>query len=332
MTLLVTALRAPSPRDGGRSSGTPPAEYRPTPRHEVLFAQALGAHADRVALLTRVLARRIAREHSAAPVLVSLIRAGVPAGVLLRRALALDGIDAPHYAISIVRGRGVDARALEYVLARHPSERLVFVDGWTGTGTIRAELEQALAGHARAHGGRVGPRLAVLSDPGHVAELCASREDELIPSACLNCTVSGLIGRTVFDADAFHGVRVYREFADRDASRRYVDTISDRFTAVEEALPAALAAAAALAPADGRGLREVHAVQAERAIADAHHVRPGIGETTRVLLRRAPRCVLIDPRRRDRLAHVLLLARERSVPVVLRSSEVYACFALTDGR
>ncbi len=334
MTLLVSELAAPPrPRQalsgGGEPSGTLPSEYRPTPRHEVLFAQVLAARADRIALLTRVLARRIAREHSAAPVLVSLIRAGTPVGVLLRRALACDGIASPHYAISIVRGRGLDGRALEYVLARHPAERIVFVDGWTGTGTIRAELERALAGHARAHGGRVAPRLAVLIDPAHVTELCASREDELIPSACLNSTVSGLISRTVFRPDALHGVRVYREFTDRDASRRFLDTITARFEAVEQALPAALEAAAALAPADGRGLREATAAQAEAGSAEIEHVRPGIGETTRVLLRQTPRLVLIDPRSRERLAHVLQLSRERAVPVALRSSDVYACFAIT---
>jgi len=350
VTLLLTELRAeglelPTAhreqllREGGHYAETLPIEYQPTARYEALFAQLLAATTDRIALLTRVLARRVVREHSAEPVLVSLARAGTPVGVLLRRALALEGVDAPHYTISIVRGRGLDARALQYLVQRYAPESLLFVDGWTGKGAIQTELEQALDEHAREHGARIAPRLAVLTDPGHVAELASSREDELIPSACLNSTVSGLISRTVIRPDLlgggdcnFHGVRVYREFADRDLSRAYVDTISGRFGAVEDDLDAGLEAASALAPADGRGLREVQAVQAETGIENVHHVKPGIGETTRVLLRRVPRCVMINPRHRDRLAHVLMLAQERDVPVVERDGDVYACFGLIEGR
>ena len=43
----------------------------------------------------------------------------------------------------------------------------------------------------------VGPKagLAVLSDPAGLARLRGTRDDLLIPSACLNATVSGLISR-----------------------------------------------------------------------------------------------------------------------------------------
>ena len=94
---------------------------------------------------------------------------------------------------------------------------------------------------------------------GTSCELFASRADELIPSACLNSTVSGLISpHGIRPGSArrgrFHGVRVYREFADRDVSRRYVDTITALFTAPGPArTPRSLARE--LAPADGRGWR-----------------------------------------------------------------------------
>ena len=347
VTFLLTELRAaglelPAQtrqqllRDGGHYAETLPIEYRPTERYERLFDELLELYADRIALQTRVLARRVLTELGDDPVLVSLARAGTPVGVLLRRALAREGVDAPHATVSIVRGRGLDPRALLYLTQRFAPERLVFVDGWTGKGAIQSELEQALAAHTRVSGVQIGARLAVLTDPAHVAELCASRGDELIPSACLNSTVSGLISRTVIrpdllGPDAFHGVRVYREFADRDVSRAYVDTISARFDAVDGDLDAAVARVKALAPADARGLREVQAVQEEWGIESVHHVKPGIGETTRVLLRRVPRCVLVNPRHRgDRLDHVLLLAQERGVPVKERAGEVYACFGLIE--
>jgi hypothetical protein len=319
-------------QNGGHYAETLPIEYRPTARYEQLFEQLLAAHADRIALLTRVLARRVL-DTEPDPVLVSLARAGTPVGILLRRALARAGVDAPHYTISIVRGRGLDERALGYLVQRHDPGRLVFVDGWTGKGAIQRELELALAEHERAGGAAIAARLAVLADPAHVTALCATREDELIPSACLNSTVSGLLSRTIIRPDllgpgAFHGVRVYREFADSDVSRRFVDTISARFGAVEDRIADALADARALPPADGRGLREVQQVQREQGIDDVHRVKPGIGETTRVLLRRVPDAILVDPRHRKRLAHVLMLADERGVPVHERPSAVYACFGL----
>lgn len=351
---LPTEVREGLMQGGGHYAETLPIEYEPTAEYEALFEQRLEEHAGRIALQTQVLARRIVEEATPEPVLVSLARAGTPVGVLLRRALLAGGVDAPHYTVSIVRERGLDPVALEYLTERYDPARLVFVDGWTGKGAIQRELQEALDLHEAATGIRIPARLAVLTDPAHVAELCASREDELIPSACLNSTVSGLLSRTVIRPDllppgSFHGVRVYREFAGRDVSRRYVDLVSGLFVrgsgaAVEpdpqadgesmgaSVLADALRAARSLAPADGRGLREVQAVQAEWGIENIHRVKPGIGETTRVLLRRLPQGIVIDPRHAHRLGHVLMLARDRGVPVHERASEVYACFGLIEGK
>lgn len=329
---LPTEQRERLMQGGGHYAETLPIEYEPTAEYEALFEQLLGEHAARIARQTQVVARRIVEEATPAPVLVSLARAGTPVGVLLRRALLLGGIDAPHYTVSIVRERGLDPVALQYLSERYDPERIVFVDGWTGKGAIQWELQEALDLHERETGVRIPSRLAVLTDPAHVAELCASREDELIPSACLNSTVSGLLSRTIIRPDllppgSFHGVRVYREFAPRDVSRRYVDTVAGHFGD-----PAAVRVPTDLAPADGRGLREVQAVQAEFGIENVHRVKPGIGETTRVLLRRLPQGIVVDPRHAHRLEHVLLLARDRGVPVIERENAVYACFGLIEDK
>ncbi len=339
---LPTEVREQLMQGGGHYAETLPIEYEPTAEYEALFQSLLAEHAGRIALLTQVLAKRIVQEAMEQPVLVSLARAGTPVGVLLRRALLLDGIDAPHYTVSIVRERGLDPRALEYLTERYDPERIVFVDGWTGKGAIQWELQDALDLHAEQHGIRIPSRLAVLTDPAHVAELTASRADELIPSACLNSTVSGLLSRTIIrpdltGPDAFHGVRVYREFARRDVSRHYVDAVAAHFagpggSGSPDAVEAGLHAAEHLAPADGRGLREVQAVQAEFGIANVHRVKPGIGETTRVLLRRLPEGIVVDPRATDRLDHILMLARDRGVPVHERANEVYACFGLIEDK
>jgi hypothetical protein len=333
---LPTEVREGLMQGGGHYAETLPIEYEPTAEYEALFEQLLAKSAPRMALLTQVLARRIVAEATPEPVLVSLARAGTPVGVLLRRALLVDGIDAPHYTVSIVRERGLDPRALEYLTQRYAPERLVFVDGWTGKGAIQWELQEALDLHEQTTGIRIPARLAVLTDPAHVAELCASREDELIPSACLNSTVSGLLSRTIIRPDllppgSFHGARVYREFAPRDKSRAYVDAVEAAFGDAAS-VDAGVRATGGLAPADGRGLREVRAVQAEYGIENVHRVKPGIGETTRVLLRRLPQGIVVDPRHAGRLDHILMLARDRGVPIHERTSDVYACFGLIEDK
>lgn len=77
-----------------------------------------------------------ARYQGASIALVSFVRAGLPLGVLLRRALVEMGRDARHYGISIIRDRGIDSVALEAIIKAHGAENIVFVDGWTGKGAI----------------------------------------------------------------------------------------------------------------------------------------------------------------------------------------------------
>jgi hypothetical protein len=70
------------------------------------------------------------------------------------------------------------------------------------------------------------------------------------------------------------------------------------------------------------------------AIADAYGidnvnlVKPGVGETTRVLLRRVPWRVLVRPDRYADLTHVLVLAEVRGVPVVEVPDLAYSCVGL----
>ncbi|EQG76368.1 hypothetical protein QKA_1853 [Clostridioides difficile DA00165] len=52
-------------------------------------------------------------------------------------------ISLPHYTISIIRDKGIDMNAIEYIVKNHPSSKIQFLDGWTGKGTISKELEKA---------------------------------------------------------------------------------------------------------------------------------------------------------------------------------------------
>lgn len=311
-----------------------PVEYQPTEEYQALFRAALTASAARIARAVGAVTETVLAERSPRPVLVSLARAGTPVGVLMRRwARHAHGLDLPHYAISIVRGRGIDTTALRWLADRHDPADVVFVDGWTGKGAITRELAEAV----RPYPG-FDPRIAVLADPGRCVEMYGTRDDFLIPSACLNSTVSGLISRTVLRADLvgpddFHGGKFYRELAGADVSGLFLDTVTARFDEVADQVAAdAKELAAADRTPTWEGWAAVERISEEYGIHDVNLVKPGVGETTRVLLRRVPWKILAARGAGADLAHVRLLAEQRGVPVEEVDGLPYSCVGLIHPR
>ncbi|MFD4480462.1 phosphoribosyltransferase [Streptomyces sp. NPDC058471] len=313
-----------------------PVEYQPSPQYQELFRAALGTSAARIAQAVGTVTETVLAERSPRPVLVSLARAGTPVGVLMRRwAQHRHGLDLPHYAVSIVRGRGIDANALRWLAAHHDTADVVFVDGWTGKGAITRELADAVREFEES-GGPVGfnPEIAVLADPGSCVRTYGTREDFLIPSACLNSTVSGLISRTVLRADLvgpddFHGAKFYRELADGDVSLDFLDAVAARFDEVADAVDAQVKEllSADRAPT-WEGWAAVERISEEYGIHDVNLVKPGVGETTRVLLRRVPWKILARAGAGADLDHVRLLAEQRGVPVEEVDELPYTCVGL----
>ncbi|MGV9264298.1 phosphoribosyltransferase [Kitasatospora sp. NPDC003701] len=310
-----------------------PVEYQPSPEYQELFHQALRISARRIALAVGTVAETLVRERGRGLVLASLARAGTPVGVLIRRWLAFaHGLDTPHYAVSIIRGRGLDPVAVRYLDAHHNAPDVVFVDGWTGKGAITRELAEALAGTA------FDPELAVLADPGRCVRTYGTRDDFLIPSACLNSTVSGLISRTVLRTDLigpddFHGAKHYTELAGGDVSGAFLDTVADHFAEVlAEVRAAADRLAAEDRTPDWAGWAAVERISAEYGIDNVNLVKPGVGETTRVMLRRVPWRVLARRGTGADLDHVRLLAAQRGIPVEEVDDLPYSCVGLIHPR
>lgn len=312
-----------------------PVEFAPSAEYLELFEVLLARFADAIAEHVGVVTEQALAARAGRPVLVSLARAGTPAGILMRRwARFSRGANLPHYSISIVRGRGIDTVALDHITARHDPADVLFVDGWTGKGAIAAELTQALDRYAAAGGARLSDELAVIADPGHCAPLFGTRRDVLVPSACLNSTVSGLVSRTVLNDELigpgmFHGAKVYAELAGQDRSARFLDAVSANFAAVAAAVERRWPAVYAGDRSVTFSGREVVArVRAEFGLPSHHLVKPGAGEATRVLLRRLPWLVLVRPDSREPLEHLLMLARERGVPVADYPGMPYSCIGL----
>ena len=302
-----------------------PIEYQPTAAYQQLFHQALRDSAVRIAEAVATVTESVLaeRDRGRGIVLASLARAGTPVGILMRRwAQHAHGLDLPHYAVSIVRGRGIDTVALRHLAEQHDPADVVFVDGWTGKGAITRELDAALAGTG------FDPAMAVLADPAHCVRTFGTREDFLIPSACLNSTVSGLVSRTVLrpgliGPDDFHGAKYYRDLAGADVSATFLDAVSAHFPDVR-----AQPQDPAEREPDWSGWAAVERISEQYGIHSVNLVKPGVGETTRVLLRRVPWRVLVRRGADAELGHVRLLAEQRGVPVEAVDDLPYSCVGL----
>lgn len=313
-----------------------PVEYQPSPEYQQLFADALAESASRIAHAVGVVTELVLDARGEDAVLVSLARAGTPVGILMRRwAQFARGVDLPHYAVSIVRGRGLDPVALRYLAEHHDPASIMFVDGWTGKGAISRELDAAVAAANAELGGRgFSADLAVLADPGSCVEIFGTRDDFLIPSACLNSTVSGLISRTVLNDELigpnqFHGAKFYAELLDADVSAVFLDAVTAEFAAVcarvQQDWPALRDADRAPTWA---GWAAVESISEAYGINNVNLVKPGVGETTRVLLRRVPWRVLIRRGAAEELGHILLLARQRGVEIEEVDDLPFRCVGL----
>lgn len=298
-------------------------EPRPDPRYLALFEAACASGVPRLARDVRALTGQVldlvrAGWLNREVTLCSLVRAGVPYGVLLRRDLERAGLDVSHFGVSIIRDRGLDAVAMRHVLARRPADGVIFVDGWTGKGAIATELDRSW----RAIADRA-PLLAVIADPCGRADLCASREDWLIPSGLLGGNVSGLISRSILRSDLigegdFHGCLLLEHLADLDVSVTFVNRVDTRLCEVgtgcaadPEADPDA--AVRFRAAAD----ETVNAIASRFGVRNLNRIKPGIAEATRAVLRRRPERVLLRSAAGDPdLAALFHLCERDGVPVV----------------
>lgn len=294
-------------------------EHVPTDIHMELYAQALVQNGARMATDVQALAQALDVACTGPSIaLVSFVRAGLPLGVLLRRALVEAGRDAQHYGVSIIRDRGIDNVALEAIIQRHGADNIVFVDGWTGKGAISGELASALGADQRfTH----GPRLVVLADPCGRAWLSASADDWVIPSGILGATVSGLVSRSIWPAQGgLHGCVVYDHLQDHDVTRPFIEQIEH-----ERASLGPVPSAAPWSPEQRRQLQAdadnvVSSLAARFGITNLNRIKPGIAEATRAVLRRVPEHVLVRSRD-DRDVQLLMHLTDRAGVTVEEAGE-----------
>jgi hypothetical protein len=296
-----------------------PLEYKPTEKYIQVYEESLKTFGQATADAVAAVSDKIVDKKGSDGVIVSLARAGTPVGILVRRYIRKKyGYDYPHYSISIIRDRGIDENAMRYILDRHAPESIQFLDGWTGKGVIYRELQKDI-GTIKG----VDDTLAVLADPAGLTDMCGTHEDILIPSSCLNCTICGLISRTFLRDDIigkhdFHGAAYYGELADEDRTYEFINYIESlfRYDDTNQNI---------IQVQDG--MTTVKCIAKKEGIDDINLIKPGIGETTRVLLRRVPWKIIINNRFQDdaELNPVKRLALEKKVPIVYGELDNYKC-------
>ena len=311
--VLDTKEREKLNQSGVHYSEMLPIEYVPSNEYLKVYENALKSQGKQTAQAIINLAHKILNTKASKEiVLVSLARAGTPVGILLKRYLTkYCNCDVTHYTISIIRGKGIDIAAMNYILSKHNAKNIVFVDGWIGKGAINRVLAEAIA---KLNVTNLSPELAVLSDPAYETNLYGTRDDFLIPSACLNSTVSGLISRTVklkdMDDDELHGAIYYAENKEHDLSNAFLDEIESYFPKIKTNNIDVQSTTIF------KGIDEVKLIASKFGINDINKIKPGVGETIRVLLRRVPEVVLIKPNANEKFIEpIIRLAKEKNVPI-----------------
>ena len=289
-----------------------PIEYTPSKEYMKLFYDSLENYSQITAKSVMNLAKSIYSIKGRDVVLVSLARAGTPIGILVKHFLDKQyNMNVPHYTISIIRGKGIDKNAMDYILKRHNAKDIQFIDGWTGKGAIKHQLDEAMKDYPD-----VDPGVGVLSDPARKASYFGTRNDFLIPSSLLNSTVSGLLSRTFLRNDIigpndFHGAVFYKDLIDEDVTYKFINSVEkyfeyDKYDAEMISRHVSMSVE-----------EELLNISKKYGITDINLIKPSVGETTRVLLRRVPYVVLVHSLEDyTHLGHIYRLAKEKNVPVI----------------
>lgn len=267
-------------------------------------------------------------------VIVSLARAGTPYGILIKRYLKLKyKVDIPHYSISIIRGKGIDANALKYILAENKKADIQFVDGWTGKGSITKELNKSIDIFNNENKTNIDNSLAVISDPAKLCKVCGTREDFGIATCCLNSTVSGLISRTIHNEkyigkDEFHGAKTLYYLKDEDYSQYFIDKIDNELKKISIKYEDLV-----LESIDKEySMKIVNKVRELYDVNNINNIKLSVGESARVLLRRDPRVVLVKNKSDKNIEHILKLAEEKGVKVIEYKDSDYNCISIINER
>lgn len=294
-----------------------------------LFLNLLEENRAEIAKCVGVLCESILEQKQSFPIIVSLARGGVAYGALCRQYFKkFCHVDIPHYCVSLIRNVGIDENALNYIVRKHGDRPIQFIDGWTGSGFLSAQLDKYISLYNHKNGTQISAKLAVLADTSHICQLSGTRKDILLPDCCLNSTVCGLISSVYYDPavigpEDFHGAVVWDSLQHQDFSKYFLDTVTASLVKQQPKSE----------QVTGNYGREVsHRLSSELMIDDSKRIRLGIGESTRALFRSdISRILSVDPSD-PRLTFLAKLASSKGVRIEQYDTGEYACVTILAGR
>lgn len=282
--------------------------------------------------------------------LVSLVRAGTPIGILLKRILEQQDfiknnhINLKHYSISIIRDKGIDENAIKHIIQENQSENIYFIDGWTGKGVITKELTQAIYHFNHKYQTNLKDTLYVLADIVLLPNVKAgSYLDYLIPSSILNSTISGLISRTILNhlikPNDFHGSIYYEDLKQHDLSNDFINYVMAFIQLKNENLDLLPYLKRYHDMYDNKDNNDTLELKNKRQkfleqlmktyyYPNMNYIKPGVNEATRVMLRRYPKKLFMQNMNDSNVQHLVQLANEKNIEIEIVSDMPYRAVAL----
>jgi hypothetical protein len=292
---------------GWKRWSKPSPEPRLDDEFEPVLLAAIAHQGSVINALTRELARKIIAANPQPPVLIGILRAGIPLCALLAPILEEHyGTEIPICAFSLFYGLGWDEAALDAIIADFPDRELIFVDGWTSGGGVATQLNASFADWLAS--GRTSftqakhPQFAVLCDPRSKADYSALKADFFVPSAAF--TAPETLGFS-------------RGFAFEDGSLFGVYTFPEKY---QKPLWIAKWLEILQGP-----IGEIPPDDVAVALPAPEGFRVHVNEVTRALINRDPLEIWLrddEAVAREALAPLLSLAARRGVPVSYGKSEL----------
>lgn len=286
-------------------------------------------------------------------ILVSLVRAGTPIGILLKRILEQqdfirnNNINLKHYSVSIIRDKGIDENAINHIIQENQSENIYFIDGWTGKGVITKELTNAIHHFNHKYQTNLKDTLYVLADIVLLPNVKAgSYLDYLIPSSILNSTISGLISRTILNhlikPNDFHGSIYYEDLKQHDLSNDFINYVMAFIQLKNKNLDLLPYLKRYHDMHDNKNNNDTFELKNKRKkfleqlmityhYPNMNYIKPGVNEATRVMLRRYPEKLFIQNMNDSNVQHLVQLANEKNIEIEVVPDMPYRAVALIKG-
>lgn len=300
-------------------------EYEVSEEYRGIVNKYIPVYADKMGELVAKLADKLYEAKGDNIVLVDIVRAGIPIGILLKRYLKFKyNIDVMHYGISLVKG--LDKEAMSYIVDKHGAENVQFVDGWTGKGTVAKEIK-ASCDELKTLDDKykeLDDSLAVLSDAIGVAKYAGTREDVYIPNSPLNASITGLVSITILNekykqADDFHGAAYLSELEEIDQSKEFVDLVTDTFKKDVEK-------ESDVCEADDTEIDKL----ASELGRDKKLLNPGINEAARAVLRRKLEKLIVLSKEDEDCKALIELAECKGIKIEERPLKGYKALSVAD--